>query len=100
VQLTRALSLRAIADYGQTRATAALTAIGSGRRATGDVLVTYQVNPFTAVHVGYTAAFDDSGERGNQAYTLWDAFQLPARSSQAFAKVSYGIRCLWHSGPP
>jgi hypothetical protein len=90
LQLTRALSLRVIGDYAAVDATPALTSIGSNRRVTGDVLATYQLNPFTALYIGYTSNFEpaeDSQPAGLRQIADW-----PAITRQFFAKVSYGIR--------
>jgi len=54
LQFTRALSLRAIIDYNGVRPNAALVDLTRDKRVTADVLVTYMVNPGTAVYVGYT----------------------------------------------
>jgi len=53
LQFTRALSLRAIVDYNVVRPDGALIDLTRDKRLTADILVTYLVNPGTAVYVGY-----------------------------------------------
>jgi hypothetical protein len=92
LQLTRELSLRAIGDYSDVSAAPALTSIESRRRMTADVLATYQVNPFTALYLGYTSVLDDIGQIDPEALGGVRRFGLPIVSRQLFAKLSYGIR--------
>jgi hypothetical protein len=91
LQVTRGLSVRVIGDYGAVLATRDLTSIESRRRATADVLGTFQVNPFTALHIGYTSGFENAGDDA-EATGLWRIIDLPPVNRQAFAKISYGIR--------
>jgi predicted porin len=58
-QFTRELSLRAILDYNATLSNSALTAFGTSKRLTGDVLLTYLLHPGTALYVGYTDQRDN-----------------------------------------
>lgn len=53
-QFTRALSLRAILDYNAVLANTQLVALDRSKRLTGDLLVTYLLNPGTAFYIGYT----------------------------------------------
>ena len=59
LQFTRALSLRAIADYNALMPTPSLIQAELSKRVTGDVLLTYLVNPFTAFYAGYTERYDN-----------------------------------------
>jgi hypothetical protein len=52
-QFTRALSVRGIVQWDALRANPDLTSAVSDERFNGDLLVTYQVNPWTALHAGY-----------------------------------------------
>jgi hypothetical protein len=52
-QFTRELSLRAIVDYNAVLPNSDLIALERTKRLTGDLLVTYLVNPGTALFVGY-----------------------------------------------
>jgi hypothetical protein len=53
VQFTRPLSLRAIIDYNAVLPDSALVSLTRDKRVTADVLLTYMLNPGTAVYVGY-----------------------------------------------
>ena len=53
-QFTRALSLRAIIDYNSVLPDSSLVALTNDKRITADVLLTYLLNPGTALYVGYT----------------------------------------------
>jgi hypothetical protein len=53
-QFTRELSLRAILDYNAVLANTDLIALDRSKRLTGDLLLTYLINPGTALYVGYT----------------------------------------------
>ena len=54
LQITKALSLRGIMDYNTLAADPLLITQSASKRLTGDVLLTYLANPFTALYVGYT----------------------------------------------
>jgi hypothetical protein len=94
LQFTRALSVRAIADFYTLDTASALIQDERSRRLTADVLLTYLVNPFTALYVGYS-------ERYENVVLDTDALDRPAlrllrRAStraahQLFMKVSYRI---------
>ena len=58
-QFTRALSLRAILDYNAVLPNSDLVNLERTKRLTGDVLVTYLLNPGTALYVGYTDRFEN-----------------------------------------
>ncbi len=92
-QFTRALSLRAILDYEAVSPDQALVDLDRERRVGADVLVTYLVNPWTAVYVGY-----------NDRYANWELESLTDRpigrsdsartnvGRQVFVKISYLFR--------
>ena len=52
-QFTRRLTLRAIAQYEDTDVDPARTSLTPVENLSGDLLLTYLVNPWTAVHAGY-----------------------------------------------
>ena len=90
-QFTREFSARAILDYNGIWANQSLVALNQDRRFTADVLLTYLLNPGTAVYVGYTdgyqnVAFDDeAGLRTTRRPTTSTGRQL-------FVKTSYLLR--------
>jgi hypothetical protein len=61
-QFTKALSLRLIVQYEATIVNSDLTSLEDRRNLNGDVLVTYMVNPWTALYVGY------NGNRQNLSF--------------------------------
>jgi hypothetical protein len=92
-QFTRELSLRAIVDYNVLNPNSALVDLERDKRLTGDLLVTYLLNPGTAVYVGYTGAYANlvidprlpaSRQRTDSPRTL--------TGRQFFVKVSYLLR--------
>lgn len=70
-QFTRRLSVRAIADYNAVRSNPLLTDQPFSQQLTSDLLLTYLVDPFTAIHAGYN---DQPGSR------------------QAFVKIGFLLR--------
>ena len=58
-QFTRSLSLRGILDYNGVLANTSLVGLGRTKHLTADVLMTYLVNPGTALYVGYTDGYDN-----------------------------------------
>src|SRR6185369_5243952 len=58
-QFSRALSLRAIFDYNSVLPNERLVALERDKRFTADFLMTYLVNPGTALHVGYTDGYQN-----------------------------------------
>ncbi len=93
LQFTRALSVRAIADYEAILPTESLVDLDREKRLGFDVLVTYMVNPWTAVYLGYTDRYEN--------WILGSPLERPvardnsARTSvgrQVFVKVSYLLR--------
>lgn len=91
-QFTRELSARLIVDYESVLPNAALVDLEDERRLGYDLLVTYLVNPWTAVYVGYTDRYEN---------WMLDAMSRPVRRSdaastnvgrQVFVKLSYLFR--------
>lgn len=91
-QLTRELSVRAIADYEAVEPDARLVDLGDDRRLALDLLATYLVNPWTAVYVGYTDQFENLqlGEPGRPPVRGGGIRTSVGR--QVFLKVSYLLR--------
>lgn len=58
-QFNRALSVRAIFDYNSVLPNERLVALDRDKRFTTDFLMTYLVNPGTALHVGYTDGYQN-----------------------------------------
>ena len=92
-QFTRTLSLRAIVDYSAVLPDGSLIDLEEEKRLTLDTLVTYLVNPWTAVYVGYTDGY------GNLAIVPGPRDRLEPADSvfhplgrQVFVKLSYLIR--------
>jgi hypothetical protein len=92
-QFTRALSLRAIFDYNAVLPNPALVALDRTKRLTGDLLLTYLVNPGTAFYIGYSDGYENLAI----GPTLPPSFRRtgsPTTSTarQLFVKVSYLLR--------
>ena len=92
-QFTRELSLRAILDYNAVLANPDLVALERSKRLTADFLLTYLVNPWTALYIGYTDGYE------NLILDTTGTPQLrrigaPTTSTgrQVFAKLSYLFR--------
>jgi len=91
VQLSRELSIRGILDYYVVASDPALTVIVPTRRIGGDLLVTYQMNPWTALYLGYTEAAEDlNSTRQPVADQFGNGLQRTDR--QVFVKLSYVFR--------
>jgi hypothetical protein len=58
-QFTRELSLRAIFDYSAVLPNPSLVNLERSKRFTADLLVTYLLNPGTALYVGYTDNYEN-----------------------------------------
>jgi len=89
-QFSRALSVRAILDYDALLANSALLADEPFKRLTGDLLVTYQINPGTAVFCGYTSNYENINRDPLAPYAL-GRFGAPntLTGRQFFVKISY-----------
>jgi hypothetical protein len=95
-QFTRELSLRAILDYNATLSNSALTAFGTSKRLTGDVLLTYLLHPGTALYLGYTDQRDNFEVDYVSQAPLRSLRMTPSPSNLAgrtfFVKLSYLFR--------
>ncbi len=92
-QFTRALSVRTIVDYYGTLTNPTLIRDDTFKRLSGDILVTYLLNPGTALYFGYTDRFDNVA----LDYSLNPALRSsrsPGTSTgrQFFIKISYLLR--------
>ena len=92
-QFDRRLSARVIVDYEAVLPNESLVSLEREKRLAFDLLLTYLVNPWTAVYVGYTDAYanlqlEDPLER------RWALAGAPTTSigRQLFIKVSYLLR--------
>ena len=92
-QFTRELSLRAIVDYERVSPNHSLVDLKHEEGLRADVLLTYLVNPWTALYVGYTDAYDNATP-GIGPDGPWSRRDTPASpvARQLFVKVSYLFR--------
>jgi len=96
-QLNRELSLRAIANYEAVIPNPALSREDESRILVSDILVTYLVNPWTALYAGYTDRYEnvrlESGQvvADPQSFKEW-RFPKTSVDKQFFVKVSYLVR--------
>jgi hypothetical protein len=94
-QLSRALSLRFIAEYNTTLANGARTSLETTKNMNYDFLITYLVHPGTALYVGYNSNLQNLDPSltvlpsGNLLRTR-DPFTNDGR--QFFVKLSYAFR--------
>ena len=90
-QFSRELSLRAIVDYNAVLSNPALVGLDRSKHLTADVLLTYLLNPGTALYVGVTDGFDNValdpvlGIRPSRSPTT-------STGRQFFVKTSYLLR--------
>jgi hypothetical protein len=92
-QFTRALSARLIADYNATLPNMSLVALEKSKAISGDVLLTYLLNPGTALYVGYTTRYDNLAiEQGVTPRLVPKLVPNLPTSRQFFVKLSYLLR--------
>jgi hypothetical protein len=91
-QLNRELSLRAIVDYEAVLPDETLVSLERSKRFGLDLLLTYLLNPGTAVHLGYTNTLENLTLDPAHSPPVWrtDSPNL-STGRQVFLKVSY----LW-----
>ncbi|MBZ5609856.1 MAG: DUF5916 domain-containing protein [Acidobacteriia bacterium] len=92
-QFTRALSLRAIIDYYGLLPNPGLFNSGRYKTLTGDILLTYMLNPGTALYIGYNNQHDNYAldpEIPPMLRRYGDPSYLTG--SQIFVKLSYLLR--------
>lgn len=91
-QFTRELSLRAILDYNATLPNSSLISLGRDKNLTADILLTYLLNPGTAVYVGYTDAYNNYDPASPSPLLFRTASPATSIGRQFFVKVSYLLR--------
>jgi hypothetical protein len=89
-QFTRALSFRTILDYNAVSPNASLVDLERTRRVGLDFLLTYMLNPGTAIYAGYSDQFENLRLDPSRAHRI----SSPELSTgkQFFVKISYLIR--------
>jgi hypothetical protein len=92
-QFNRTLSLRAIFDYNAVLPNERLIGLQRDKRFTADFLMTYLVNPGTALYVGYTDGYQNLA-LDNSSPAAIRRIGSPTFSTgrQFFAKMSYLLR--------
>ncbi|GBC80905.1 hypothetical protein HRbin10_00008 [bacterium HR10] len=92
-QFTRELSLRAILDYAAVLPNPALVRAEREKRIAVDILLTYLVNPWTALYVGYTDRWENLGLDPTSPEGI-RRIGAPTQSvgRQVFVKFSYLFR--------
>ena len=89
-QFTRELSLRLIVDYNAVLPNSSLIGLDREKQFSSDILLTYLVNPGTALYVGYTDRYENLAlDPGRSVERLGAPSTSTAR--QFFVKTSY----LW-----
>jgi hypothetical protein len=92
-QFTRELSARTIVQYNSLVADPELTSLETAKNLNVDVLVTYLVNPWTALYVGYNNNQNDLRLTPHEDFTeLVRTNRLGPDSWQLFVKLSYLFR--------
>jgi hypothetical protein len=93
-QFTQELSLRVIGQYETTDVDPTLTRVEQRRRLNGDLLVTWLLNPWTALYVGTNTNYSNQELRdlgmGDELINTGDQLNRDAR--QLFVKFSYLFR--------
>ena len=92
-QLSRALSLRTIIDYTALLSNTTLFAVPKYTNLSGDVLLTFLLNPGTALYVGYNTRYQQNAVESLATAPVRtpSLFSTPV-GRQLFAKVSYLFR--------
>jgi Domain of unknown function (DUF5916) len=92
-QFNRALSVRAIFDYNAVLPNERLVALGRDKRFNADFLMTYLVNPGTALHVGYTDGYQNLAIAPTDPPSLFrTGAPFNSTGRQFFVKLSYLLR--------
>jgi predicted porin len=93
-QFTKSLSLRLIVQYEGTIANEQLTTLENRRNLNADVLVTYLVNPWTALYIGYNGNRQNWEwiEDVNGRQLIRSNGHLMNDANQFFMKFSYLVR--------
>jgi hypothetical protein len=92
-QFNRALSLRAILDYSAVLPNPSLVSLDREKHVGADVLLTYMLNPGTALYLGYTDLYDNLKLDPTVSPVLKrTAFPDLNTGRQVFVKLSYLLR--------
>jgi hypothetical protein len=88
-QFSRALSLRAIVDYSTVDRDSTLSRVDPERRWAMDVLLTYLVNPGTALYLGYRDGYENLAILGTPPTLSRTEDPTTSTGRQVFLKLSY-----------
>ena len=92
-QFTRSLSLRLIVDYNGVLQNPSLVALDRQKAINGDALLTYLVDPGTALYIGYSGPSRKPGAVSRPpSYLGRTAFPSVTTARQFFVKLSYLYR--------
>ena len=92
-QFNQKLSARVIPQYTTVLANPVATSLSTTKTFNADFLVSYLVNPFTALYVGYNRNMDNLELLPpSAAYTLLRTRGLATDGKQFFVKLSYSFR--------
>lgn len=91
-QFTRELSLRAILDYQAVLPNTDLVELEREKRLNTDFLLTYLLNPGTALHVGYTDGYENLRLDPTNSLFLRGGAPTTSVGRQFFVKMSYLLR--------
>jgi hypothetical protein len=92
-QFNRELSLRAILDYNTVLPNSSLVSLEKTKRLGADILLTYLLNPGTALYVGYTDLYENLDYNPMLSpYLIRSAQPYTSIGRQLFVKLSYLIR--------
>lgn len=91
-QFTRELSLRAILDYNATLPNSSLISLERDKNLTADILLTYLLNPGTALYLGYTDAYNNYDLASPSPLLFRTGSPATSTGRQVFVKVSYLLR--------
>ena len=91
-QFTKALSLRAIIDYYSDLPNSNLIQDVKYKQLTGDVLLTYMINPGTALYAGYTSRYANVNDPARPDYMPPVVSPSTLLDRSFFIKVSYLFR--------
>ena len=92
-QFSKELSLRVIVDYNATLQNPSLITLDRQKKVTGDVLLTYLLNPGTALYVGYTDSLENLALVNGQSPSVMRLpFPSVTTQRQFFVKLSYLLR--------
>lgn len=89
-QFTRRLSVRTIADYRAVLSNPSRVTLPRTKQIVGDLLLTYLVQPGTALYVGYTSTADNA--MLGSAEPAYRGPPTRPQSRQLFVKTSYLLR--------